>query len=309
MVIADRLETVLLARMSLGGKLTTASLAKLTARYKPTTMTDADWLALVTQTVERLRANGVVDDKLHAGKLDDRLGAYSANSWDRWVDYLLPALALGVRLDDRAAPKRTARPDGWVSAIAARVLGLWGNGPPPSLQMLGDDLVWRELGLTGVVEKCPPRLRAHFLKQHIAMTDGTPAQLVRQIAFKAVGAPNKDKVRDALVRSWLTGAFGAGDAPSLVDAARDAARDAKDGVFGDHKVFISSVWDAVRSKPAWTSLTLGDFKAALVAAHRERQLTLARADYVSAMDPALVAASEAKTDGATFHFIVRESNR
>lgn len=308
-VIAERLETVLLARMSLGGKLTAGSLAKLTARYRPTTMTDADWLAVVTETVERLRAGGVVDDKLHAGKLDDRVGAYSAKKWERWTDYLLPALALGIRLDDRAAPKRTKLAEGWVSAIAARVLGLWSDGPPPSLQILGDEMVWRELGVSGAVEKCPPRLRAHFLKRHIEMSDGTPVQLVRQIAFKAVGAPNKEKVRDALVRSWLTGTFGVTSVPSLIDAARDAARDAADGVFGDRKVFISSVWNAVRTKPTWTALPLPDFKSALLAAHRDRQLTLARADYVPAMDPALVAASEIEADNTTFHFIVRESKR
>jgi hypothetical protein len=43
-----------------------------------------------------------------------------------------------------------------------------------------------------------------------------------------------------------------------------------------------------------------------VSAHRQRELELARADLVAAMDPTLVAASETRTDGATFHFIVRE---
>ena len=77
-------------------------------------------------------------------------------------------------------------------------------------------------------------------------------------------------------------------------------------MFGDRKVFISSVWRALRATPPWSQLDLDEFKARLVSAHHHRELELARADFVSAMDPALVAASETATDGTTFHFIVRE---
>jgi hypothetical protein len=80
-------------------------------------------------------------------------------------------------------------------------------------------------------------------------------------------------------------------------------------VFGDRKVFISAVWDALRATPAWAALELDELKARLVAAHRSRELVLARADLVAAMDPALVAASETRTDGATFHFVIREPVR
>jgi len=77
-------------------------------------------------------------------------------------------------------------------------------------------------------------------------------------------------------------------------------------VFGDRKVFISSVWHALRATPRWSALELDDFKQRLVVAHRERELELARADLVSVMDPALVAASETRAEGSMFHFIVRE---
>jgi hypothetical protein len=90
---------------------------------------------------------------------------------------------------------------------------------------------------------------------------------------------------------------------------RTAAQQAREGVFGERKVFISSVWNAIRAMPSWSALPLEDFKANLVAAHRKQELTLARADLVAAMDPALVASSETRTDGATFHFVVREPNR
>jgi hypothetical protein len=91
-----------------------------------------------------------------------------------------------------------------------------------------------------------------------------------------------------------------------LDAVRHAARYARDGVVGGRKVFISTVWDAVRATSPWSSLPLDDFKAQLVAAHRNQQIILARADFVAAMDPTLVAMSETRTDGAMFHFVLRE---
>jgi len=93
---------------------------------------------------------------------------------------------------------------------------------------------------------------------------------------------------------------------SLIDAVRSAARGAREGVFGDRKVFISSVWDALRTAPPWSELGIDEFKSQLVVAFRRRELELARADLVAAMDPVLVALSETRIEGATFHFIVRE---
>jgi hypothetical protein len=81
---------------------------------------------------------------------------------------------------------------------------------------------------------------------------------------------------------------------------------AREGVFGERKVFISAIWSALRAMPAWASLELDELKERLVEAHRRRELVLARADLVAAMDPDLVAASETRTDGATVHFVVRE---
>lgn len=55
--------------------------------------------------------------------------------------------------------------------------------------------------------------------------------------------------------------------------------------------------------PARRALSLPDFKAKLVAAHREGALRLARADLVAAMDEGLVARSETTYLNATFHFV------
>jgi|GEM_PF-2077420 len=101
----------------------------------------------------------------------------------------------------------------------------------------------------------------------------------------------------------------AGDAPPASTFARDVKRAAaavRDGRFGDRKVFVSAVWDELRQEPRWATLALDDFKARLFAAHGAGELTLARADLVAAMDPALVAASEIEVSGASFHFVVQE---
>lgn len=303
----QRLEIIVMARLSVAKKPPTLKeLSKPTLRYKPTTMEDSAWYVAIDDAVQRI---GTRRD------LADQLGAYKASKWEHWTDKLLPAAALGIRLDDQKALKRLSVANGWAAAIAARQLGLWEDGPPPSLGMLSNAVVWHELGISGTPEECPPKLRAHLLRRHIEIEDAKADSLVRQIAARAVKARNvtPKELKDAIVRAWLAEDRSAAPARSLIDtpAARSliddaiaAARDARDGVFGE-KVFVSSVWEALRRTPTWARLALDAFKAELVAAHRANRLELARADLVSAMDPALVAASEIQTDVSSFHFIVR----
>ena len=91
------------------------------------------------------------------------------------------------------------------------------------------------------------------------------------------------------------------------------------GRFGDRKVFIASLWAMMLHVEAQTpgsltdGMSLAQFKAWLLRGLRltrdgtERGaplVVLARADFVAAMDPTMVAASETVTDGATFHFVL-----
>jgi len=91
------------------------------------------------------------------------------------------------------------------------------------------------------------------------------------------------------------------------------------GRFGDRKVFISSLWAMMLHIEAQTrstlpyGATLEHFKAWLLRGLRLTRdgtqkgaplVVLARADFVAAMDPTMVAASETVTDGATFHFVL-----
>ncbi len=331
-LVTERLETLLLARLSMLKQPPTAeALARDSHRYAPATFDATAWNDRVAACLANLESHGVVDAKLHVRRADElkrRTGAHAVKHWQQWPDRILPGLALGVRADDAKAHQRLSDRDTWAAAIVARAHGLWTKGPPPTLPKVCDALAWRELGLTGTPKPCPAEIRAHFLRSYIEIDAGPPERMLRQLAAKRIGAPRADlkALRLALIQAWLTGhepgaqpAAGpandarhepevlvATQAPSLIDAVRSAARDARDGVFGDRKVFISSVWHALRAMPPWSQLDLDDFKARLVSAHRQRELVLARADLVAAMDPTLVAASETRTDGATFHFIVRE---
>jgi hypothetical protein len=82
-----------------------------------------------------------------------------------------------------------------------------------------------------------------------------------------------------------------------------AARDCREGRFGDNKVFIFHVWNCLDSDPAFAGMGLDRFKARLAEANQARALDLSRADLVEAMDPEDVRASETAHLGARYHFI------
>lgn len=332
-LVTERLETLLLARLTvLKQPPTVAALASDSYRYAPISIGAVVWADRVAVCLQGLEDRAVIDARysvVRADELKRRTGAHAVTRWQPWPERILPGLALGVRADDARAHQRLSDRDAWAAAIVARAHGLWAKGPPPTLPRVCDALAWRSLGLAGSPKPCPAEVRAHFLRSYIEIDAAQPERMVRQLAAKLVGASRADlkALYPALVRAWLTGhepgarlaeqreADPAGHEPgslvearepSLIDAVRSAARDARDGVFGDRKVFISSVWRALRAMPPWSRLDLDEFKAQLVSAHHQRELELARADFVSAMDPALVAASEIASDGTTFHFIVRE---
>lgn len=279
-----------------------------------------------------------------AEELARRIGPTTVRTWPELADRVLPALALGIAADDGKLRARLDGRDAWAAAIVGRALALWVDGPPPSLVALCDALAWRELGLPGKPKRCPPEIRALFVQRLLRSEVGPPDRLVRVLAAREIGAPRPElrALRDALVRGWLAGltvgaepvhvepsppvasaepasaepasAEPTSAEPAHEDATPSFASDVlsaagatpPDGWFGDRKVFISAVWHELRKSPRWSVVTLDELKARLVAAHRAGELALARADLVAAMDPELVAASEIVTDGASFHFIVKE---
>ena len=82
-----------------------------------------------------------------------------------------------------------------------------------------------------------------------------------------------------------------------------AARVPASGRFGDRKVFVSAVWDAL-PEAVRDGLSIDSFKRQLFVTHRLGLLVLARADLVAAMPAASVAASQIGYDGVQFHFVL-----
>jgi hypothetical protein len=333
--LAERLESLVVARaFASRNRLSLAELVQPLDRFSPPELTQAAWRDQLAAVAGELRGRGVLEvgHRLHdAEELARRIGRHAARTWPQLAERVLPALPLGISADDGKRQARLAGRDAWAAAIVGRSLGLWLDGPPPSLAGVCDALTWRELGLPGKPKRCPPEIRALFVQRQLSSDAGPPERLARVLAAREVGAPRPElrALRDALVRCWLAGraiyspaepdlaidspaapdlAIGEpAGGPSFADAALDAAATtARDGWFGDRKVFVSALWDELRKRPAWAALALDDFKARLLVAHRAGALTLARADLVAAMDPALVSASEIAADGASFHFVVKE---
>ncbi len=309
---ASRLETLVVARVFVAHKpVPSPQIADGLRRFSSATTADGEWRELVRQTVEGLIGAQILESNnclREPKELARRIGPHTAVRWQQLADRVLPGLALGVAPNDTKAHKRLAGRDDWAAAIVGRSLGLWTDGVPPSLPAVCDALAWRELGLTGKPKRFPPEVRALFVQRRLSSDAGPPDRQVRLLAAREVEAPRAEAraLRDALVRGWLHDReLGTKATASFEQDVRRVAGEARHGVFGDRKVFISAAWDALRARPPWSGMSLEDFKARLLAAHRSGAIALARADLVAAMDPSLVAASETRADGASFHFIVR----
>jgi hypothetical protein len=307
-VIPARLDTLVVARLATlpaKSRARGADLAATLQRFAPLALTPPAFRDAVEAAVAGLGpAVDAGTSRPIAGELARRLGGPAPKTWRALADRVLPALGLGVAAGDAKVHARLASRDDWAAAIAARALGLWTAGVPPRLPAACDALVWRELALPGTPRACPPEVRACFVQRRLGVDPAPPERLVRLFAARAIDAPRSEPraLRDALVRGWLAGRVVGDDFAASVRAAAAGAQG-----FGARKAFIAAVWDALRARGS--ALSLDDVKRRLVEAHRAGELELARADLVAAMDPALVAASEIVTDGATYHFVVREEPR
>lgn len=204
-----KLETLVVARAyttmdALSGPI----LAKTLRRFAPPGTNDVGWRAAIDGAVADLQNRGAMDARNRLRDRDllaRRIGRHTAKRWQQLAERVLPALALDVAPDDIARHKRLSGRDEWAAAMVARALGLWGDGPPPTLPALCDALAWRELGLPGKPKRCPAEIRACFVQRRLAGDSGTPERLVRLLAARLVDAPRPELrgLRDALVRNWL----------------------------------------------------------------------------------------------------------
>jgi hypothetical protein len=247
-LVAERLEALIVARAhALAAGQPVGELIKPLARFAPGELTAGAWRDRLTEVVAGLRARDVLDADHRLrddGELARRIGPGAPRSWAELSDRVLPGLALGIAADDGKLRARLVGRDAWAAAIVGRALGLWIDGPPPSLAALCDALVWREHGLASKPKRCPPELRALYVQRRLGSEAGVPERGVRLLAAREVGAPRPElrALRDALVRCWLAGrvigAASPGDGRDTMGAMPDRSppldRETPDASGGGH---------------------------------------------------------------------------
>jgi hypothetical protein len=243
-------------------------------------------------------------------------------SW-KGVYNLLVARGQGVEATP-VALRRVAKPDGLAAAVLEKHHRLQAPSRSElSLSKVGHALAWRELG----VESTEPFSLKAVLSHIVQKTCGPAAAprdsraALAMLAAAALDVPRGDApLRAALVQRWME-APATLDAPAAIppaaavapdDAAAlrafsrralEAARASPTGRWGEHKVFVSRVWDEYQRRGGGSVISLEAFKLMLVRANQGRLLSLSRADLVEEMDAEDVRRSEIASLGATFHFV------
>ncbi len=325
-------ETSRLGELSLAWLLTRAdgkgARSDLSRALKPFTgqrWSSGEWSTQLDEVLSRLEADGLVQQSARKGltlTAEGRTRGLAAlrvprlpkgTTWKKLKGSHLVALALGLEPSPDILT-RLGRADGIRAVLVQQQLGMEAPGSR-SLNQVRDALCWRQLGVETDRPFTLAAVQAVLLARALQSSREVAAgPALQQLAAKRVGARRTDteSLRLAAMRSWL---FGPADAPAGPEAAPApagddglptfanhvlrAARSATTGRFGDDRVFINHVWNAMRSQ----GLDERAFKRRLIEANQKRLLSLSRADMVELMDPSDVAASEIQYLGATFHFI------
>ncbi|RJS23155.1 hypothetical protein DRW03_12590 [Corallococcus sp. H22C18031201] len=292
----------------------------------------AEWARRYETLVDTMLADALVQPRSRQGLTltpDGRkralqfLGVDSPRglTWKRLKQQHLMARSLELPAS-KAVLTKLANADGMRAALLKREHAV--EGPDaPTLAQVRDRLLWRSLGVETDRPFTLAAVQAHLLSSLLELEVAQPRRALEQLAARAAGAARADAeaLRLALLRGWLmadaTEAAPRPTAPPPEEARPTApeptsartsfaehllavARALPTGRYGDNKVFISHVWRALQ--PEWPNREA--FDEALLEANRARQLSLSRADLVSAMDPTDVSESEVRALGASFHFVV-----
>lgn len=152
-------------------------------------------------------------------------------------------------------------------------------------------------------------LAAYFLAERLGeefRPGVSAAALGLRVAAKALGASN---VRPEALWQGLAKRAAGQSGPTEKQPAADfavqvleAARQADEGWFGEHKFFIHRAWEAWK-RLTGGGLSLPAFKDQLLAALRGGHLDLARADFTEGMAADDVAQAETLDGDEVFHFI------
>jgi hypothetical protein len=250
-------------------------------------------------------------------------------TWAQIMKSHLAARALGLAPPRDKAVKQISGVPGFKAALLKTHFDL-PLGDYPTFDQALDALAWKLLGFEAesgtkfTLAAAKAALIGRALDGRARVDPrADPKKEVTRLLARKVGArqSDKDELRLAALRQWIDGAPTAlapaaaltpatppaPPAPFDLDAfARrvlEVARSTRTGRFGDDKVFVSHVFQALRVDPRFAAMGLDVFKQRLAEANNARRLDLSRADMVEAMDPEDVAQSRVAYLGAEFHFI------
>jgi hypothetical protein len=267
----------------------------------------------ITDVLGRLRARDLVESKrlrtTDEGKRSVR-EALGLSRLPSWIEAKRHAamLSLGLVAGSIEAQRTLEKGAGKLpAAIIARQFGL---AHTTSLASVCEALLFAKLGIPGVAVR-DKRLLAHVLAHRAGIEPrGKLESLAARVAAAMVDArgTKKDALVEALARRWFDDESDVETIPVATTAFDHTVRAGlsrvpPSGRYGNEKVFISSLWDAI-SRDAPAEMDLPRFKRWLLDANAKQAVVLARADLVGAMDPAQVAASEIVDRGASFHFVL-----
>jgi hypothetical protein len=264
----------------------------------------APTLPAAADVVERLRLAELVERRHLALTASGRdralqlLGVASlppGTTWRAIRTRWLPAAALGVPPEGVQGLDE----DRLSGLLLARTLGL-PDAAGGSARAALEALVCRELGVPDATSL--EELFGAVLARRIGADAPPPAPVAARVLLDVARA-GPAPLRERLVADWLAPRRGAVDLPSFAAAVRAAARDSETGWFGDHKVFVSHVWERARSRPELHGMDLDAFKRQIVEANARGLVSLSKADLVHLMDPRDVKRSETHGRNAVFHFV------
>lgn len=327
----ERLGELILVRLLAAGKLSRFDLDRALCRYfanskgKPA---DA-WRSALPEVLTTLQAEKWIERdtlQLTAQGRARALNFLSIKSpparatWQTLRNRYLVAKVLGITPRSKAEWERLGTAEGLRAAILTKHYNLPLAPVPNSAQAL-NALAWAQLKQHYAIDVPWERPFTRKAVLGVALLGGRSSKQSEDalLAARAIGAANSrpDALRDALISAWVQG-----ERPSDVEPPRPSpvesprfdlqafaakvcqlACNTSTGRFGDHKVFISHVWDRFHQENGTNGMTREEFNRRLVEANRYELLTLTRADLLSAMAPEDVRLSEITLPHATFHFI------
>jgi len=299
--------------------------AELTGRIKQT-LEDLESIGLVTHLPARtkkavLKFLPTAEGRRFALEFLRLAQLKPKTTWGVIKKTYLPALALEMPASSDALFKTLNSEPNFQAILLKRQYGLSITEVPKPDEAI-EALAWKLMGFEGESRKFNVKnIKTALLNRESGDERATTFQKAAiKLLAKRLGMGNDDpkKLRDAVVRGWIdqsenpscSAALPAPvsppielDLPTFAEHVKAGARVSPTGRFGDSKVFISHVWRAVQSDPAFRTMDLATFKERLAEANNARLLDLSRADLVQAMDPKDVEESELHYLNATFHFV------